>query len=90
MPADPYGDAQAEVDAFVDTPTASGLREYLVVLAFEADEASGHPAGWDWADLLDTPYAVGIAACMEVTDDPVGPSLARLGCDLITRGIGRK
>lgn len=85
MPADPYGDAQAEVDAFIDTPTASGVREYLVVLAIEADEAEGDPARWDWGAMLDTPYAVGVSARMEVTGKPVGLSLFRLGCELQDR-----
>ena len=35
-------------------------RTYLVSLRVDVDERGDHPANWDWAALLDMPFAGGV------------------------------
>ena len=59
------------------------MSEWLVVLAIETDETDGHPGRWEWGEILDTPYPVGVVRAVEVTDVETSDAVARLGAHLL-------
>ena len=52
--------------------------EHIVILSIETDEGQGDPAKWDWPNVIDSPYPVGVIASVEVDDNNI---------DLVMNGI---
>lgn len=45
--------------------------EHIVILSIETDEGQGDPAKWDWPNVIDSPYPVGVIASVEVDDNNI-------------------
>jgi hypothetical protein len=54
------------------------MSEHIVILSIEIDEGQSDPDKWDWANVIDSPYPVGVIASVEVDDNNI---------DLVMNGI---
>lgn len=54
------------------------MAEYLITLAIETDEGQGNPAKWDWPNVIDSPYPVGVVGSVDVTGLDASVGIIRL------------